>query len=356
MNAALVLAADIGGTKTLLRLGQPQQDKFQVLREQGFASTDYARFEDLLAEFLGSKVQPIAAACFGVAGPVENGVCQTTNLPWLLDAKALSSLLGGIPVHLLNDVEAAAFGILHLAETDLIELNPAGRRRSHAHRAVIAAGTGLGEALILQARGEPVIVATEGGHCDFAPLDADQDRLLGWLRERYPGHISYERVLSGSGLVEIYRFLHAQNPARENPQVAAAMRVEDPAAVIGQLGVTKQDILCYEALKWFARIYGAEAGNLVLKSLALGGLYMAGGIAPKILPILQEGWFMSGFTAKGRLSGLLKEVSVQVVLNPKIVLLGAQTWAVQRQLWAEVASVYNERPDETSKPIGDCKG
>lgn len=334
MNAPLILAADIGGTKTLLRLGNLEEDKFQVLQEQCFASTDYARFEDLLAEFLGSKVQPIAAACFGVAGPVDDGVCRTTNLPWLLDAKSLSSLLGGAQVRLLNDLEAAAFGVLHLAETDLIGLNPAGRHRASAHRAVIAAGTGLGEALILQTEGGPVIIATEGGHCDFAPLDADQDRLLGWLRERYPGHISYERVLSGPGLVEIYHFLREQNLARENPQVVAAMLAGDPAAVIGERGVAKRDVLCYEALRWFARIYGAEAGNLVLKSLALGGLYVAGGIAPKILPILQEGWFMAGFTAKGRFSGLLKEVPVKVVLDPEIVLSGAQTWAVRRMLRA----------------------
>ncbi len=334
MNAPLILAADIGGTKTLLRLGKLEEGEFRVLREQGFASTDYARFEDLLAQFLGSKVQPIAAACFGVAGPVDDGVCRTTNLPWLVDAKALSSLLGGIPVCLLNDVEAAAFGILYLPKTDLVELNPAAKLRTHAHRAVIAAGTGLGEALILQAEWGPMIIATEGGHCDFAPLDADQDRLLGWLRERYVGHISYERVLSGPGLIEIYRFLRAQNLARETPQVAAAMLTEDPAAVIGQFGVTKRDVLCYEALRWFARVYGAEAGNLVLKSLALGGLYVAGGIAPKILPILQEGWFMAGFTAKGRFSRLLEEVPVEVVLNPKIVLIGAQTWAMQRMLRA----------------------
>lgn len=334
MSAPLILAADVGGTKTWLRLGRFYQGELATLREERFASADYPRFEELLARFLGSEGQSIAVACLGVAGPVEDGVCRTTNLPWRLEAKALSRQLGGAKVQLLNDLEAAAFGILHLPEAQFVELNPAAKPRLQAHRAVIAAGTGLGEALILETERGPVIVATEGGHCDFAPVAAEQDSLLAWLRTCYPSHVSYERVLSGPGLVEIYRFLGTRYPEQKNLELACLTKTEDPAAVIGQLGVAKQDALCYEALKWFARIYGAEAGNLVLKSLALGGLYVAGGIAPKILPILKEGWFMAGFTAKGRFRELLETVPVKVVLNPKLVLIGAQAWALQRLLGA----------------------
>ncbi|GAB6068779.1 glucokinase [Methylothermus subterraneus] len=328
MSAPLVLVADIGGTKTLLRLGEVHRGEFHPRREGRFASSEYARFEDLLDEFLG-PLQPVAAV-FGVAGPVVEGICQTTNLPWRLDAKALSAQLEGAKVWLLNDLQATGFGVLTLPEAQLVELNPSAKPRPHAHRAVIAAGTGLGEALILNAEKGPMVVATEGGHCDFAPLDAEQDRLLAWLRARYPGHVSYERVLSGAGIVEIYRFLSARSPERINPELVRLLREQDPAAVIGEHGAAKRDALCYQALRWFARIYGAEAGNLVLKSLALGGLYVAGGIAPKILPVLAEGEFMAGFTAKGRFSELLAQVPVKVVLTTEVVLLGAQAWALQR--------------------------
>jgi glucokinase len=327
MRASLLLAADVGGTKTLLRLGRLDQGEFCVLREGRFISARYPQFEDLVREFLQGEALPIAAACFGVAGPVVDGICQTTNLPWRLEARTLAELLGGAKVELLNDLHAAAFGILHLPETQLVELNQAAEPHPHAHQAVIAAGTGLGEALILKFPEGEKIVATEGGHCDFAPLDAEQDLLLAWLRARYPEHVSYERVLSGSGLVEIYRFLSSRLPERK---IEHPLTAQDPAAVIGQEGVSRRDELCYEALKWFSRIYGAEAANLVLKSLALGGVYVAGGIALKILPVLREGWFMAGFTAKGRFSKLLEKVSVKVVLNPEVVLLGAQAWVLRQ--------------------------
>ncbi len=323
----LILAADVGGTKTLFRLGKLDEGGFSVLREGQLVSARYPQFEDLLREFLQGETLPIAAACFGVAGPVADGVCQTTNLPWRLEAQALAELLSGAKVELLNDLQAAALGVLQLPEAEFVELNPASEPHPHAHQAVIAAGTGLGEALILKTPGGEMVVATEGGHSDFAPLDADQDLLLAWLRVRYPEHVSYERVLSGSGLVEIYRFLSTRFPGRE---IELPPTVQDPAAVIGQEGVSRREGLCYEALKWFSRIYGAEAGNLVLKSLALGGVYVAGGIAPKILPVLKEGWFMAGFTAKGRFSKLLEKVSVKVVLDPEVVLLGAQTWALRQ--------------------------
>ncbi len=332
MNTPLILAGDIGGTKTLLCLGYMDHGSFRSLAKKRYDSAGYANFEDVLADFLAETDTLITAACFGVAGAVVAGVCRTTNLPWVLDEKELCRHLGGAKVKLLNDLEATAFGILHLPERDCIELNPAASSRSGAHQAVIAAGTGLGEALIIQTGKTETIVATEGGHCDFAPIDDQQGYLLAWLRKKYPEHVSYERILSGPGLVNIYHFLVQQDRDRENIEVAAAMAQSDAAAVIGEWGEAERDQLCHRALQLFSRIYGAEAGNLVLKSLALGGVYVAGGIAPKILQVLQQGNFMDGFTTKGRFADLLKKVPVRVVMNTEVVLLGAFNWCAKRML------------------------
>ncbi len=329
MTGTFILGGDIGGTKTLLCLGSEQHGRFRVITSKRYESGAFADFAEVLTDFLASHPVSIASACFGVAGAVVEGICRATNLPWVLDEKELSSLMGGARVRLLNDLEAAAFGILHLPPEDVVDLNPGAVSHPGAHRAVIAAGTGLGEALIIQNGDTEMIVATEGGHCDFAPQNAQEDRLLVWMRESYPGHVSYERILSGPGLVSIYRFLVHDAGMVENAEVVAAMVQEDAAAVIGQWGVERRDNVCFDALRLFSRIYGAEAGNLVLKSFALQGLYVAGGIAPKILPVLRQGGFMEGFTAKGRFSHLLSEVPVRVVTNTDVVLLGAFQWAAE---------------------------
>jgi len=325
----LLLAGDIGGTKTWLSLGELSRQGFSCLLEKQFASGDFRSFEDLLSEFLNEQPGPIATACFGVAGPVEEGKCRTTNLPWVLSEKELANLLPGAKVKLLNDLEAAAHGIVCLPENQLVALNPNARAKASANRAVIAAGTGLGEALIIRHENNDIIVATEGGHCDFAPNSPLQDRLLAKLRNELEGHVSYERLVSGPGLAVIYRFLRDEGIAPENPQLAAAMMERDPSPLISEWGLEKDDRLCLEALRMFASLYGAEAGNLVLKSLALGGVYLAGGIAPKILPVLRQGDFMRGFCDKGRFGKMLAQVPVQVVINPKIVLEGAKQRALQ---------------------------
>ena len=330
MTGTLILGGDIGGTKTLLCLGAELHGRFQILAQDRYESAAFSSFEEVLKVFLAGHDGSINAACFGVAGTVVDGACRTTNLPWILDEKELSNLLGGCRVQLLNDLQAAAFGILHLPAEDFVELNRNASPNPGAHRAVIAAGTGLGEALIIQNGDIDIIVPTEGGHCDYAPCNQQEERLLAWLREQYPEHVSYERILSGPGLVNIYRFLVQDMGALENIEVVAAMRQGDAAAVIGQWGAAQRDRLCFDALQLFSRIYGAEAGNLVLKSLSLGGVYVAGGIAPKILPVLRLGGFMEGFTAKGRFSELLGKVRVGVVMNPEVVLLGTLHWARER--------------------------
>jgi len=336
-----LLAGDIGGTKTWLCLAEVRGDAVRLIARGRFPSRAYDRFEAVLDEFLARHPGPVTAAGFGVAGPVRDGVCRTTNLPWVLEAEALSRRLNGAPVDLFNDLEAAAHGILELPPDRFAPLNPGGRVREDAHRAVIAAGTGLGEALLIHAESGTTVVATEGGHCDFAPRDAREDALLAWLRRLYPDHVSCERVVSGPGLAAIYRFLAETEPERADARVGAAMAEGDAAAVVSRGALERGDPLCLEALRWFASLYGAEAGNLALKSLALGGIYIAGGIAPKILPVLREGHFLAGFTAKGRYRDLLAGVALQVVMFPEVVLLGALARVCRRRLGVEGAAVYN---------------
>lgn len=320
----MILAGDIGGTKTVLSL-MAQSDGGLVCRhEQTYPSLAYPEFTDILKEFLPADTT-ISAACFGVAGPVVNQRCQTTNLPWLLDGEALKTLLGTDKVKLLNDLEAMALGMLHLPDSDLLELNPNAQAQT-GNIAVIAAGTGLGEAILYWDGGHHQPMATEGGHCDFAPQTAQQDNLLAYLRDRYPGHVSYERLIAGMGFSNIYDFLCAQNPAGACPIVPDSNDNEtgiDRNAVISRLGVSGEDALCAETVRLFVELYGAETGNLALKSLAIGGVFIGGGIAPKLLPMMQDGRFISAFKAKGRFYGLLDTVSVKLSLNPRAPLLGA---------------------------------
>lgn len=322
--ALCVLAGDVGGTKTLLALYRSQDGRLERLREARLASADFAGLAEMIAAFLGDDTP--AAACFGVAGPVAEGHCRTTHLPWLLNEMELSSALGGVPVKLLNDLEAAAYGLLRLPDDAFHSLNPG--QAVAGNVAVLAAGTGLGEALLHWDGAGYTAIAGEGGHCDFAPVNELQDGLLVFLRGRCGGHVSYERILSGSGLHLVYQYLLANGAAQANPQVAQALDSEDPAAVIARFGLEQGDASCQRALALFARIYGQEAGNLALKCLARGGVLLAGGIAPKLLPVLKDGAFMAGFCDKGRFAGLLREMPVRVCLEPRVPLLGTAATAI----------------------------
>jgi len=320
----MILAGDIGGTKTVLSLLRKEPDGTRVcLQEQSFASRDFRAFDDILAAFLPSGVQ-ISAACFGVAGPVVNKRCQTTNLPWLLDTAELQQKLGTLHVKLLNDLEAMALGMLFLPEQDLLELNPTAQAQV-GNSAVIAAGTGLGEAILYWDGNNHHPIATEGGHCDFAPQTTQQDMLLSYLRNIYPDHVSYERVISGIGFSHLYDFLCDHDFATA---CLAVPELDDHAggdrnAIISRLGVNGEDPLCAEAVRLFVELYGAEAGNLALKSLAVGGVFIGGGIAVKILPAMQDGSFIRAFKAKGRFLPLLDNISVKLSLNPRTPLIGA---------------------------------
>lgn len=327
-----VLAGDIGGTKTKLAVFQVSADGLHVTAEQVFESRAYPRFAELIEEFLEAHRCDLAAACLGVAGPVRDGRCATTNLPWEVDSGALAKLLGVYRAELLNDLQAMALGMLQLEAGEFVELNP-GHLHREGNRAVIAAGTGCGEALLYWDGRSYHAIATEGGHADFASNNPEQDALLVFLRDQFGGHVSYERLLSGPGLYNIYRFLREREPGSESPEFAAGLEQGiDPGRLIGEFAEQREDGLCLKALRLFASVYGAEAGNLALKSLAVGGIFVGGGIAPKVLRYLREDGFLAAFCDKGRFGPLLKGISVKVATNPDVGLLGAAGRARQLAL------------------------
>ena len=325
----MILAGDIGGTKTVLALFESEGKVLRTVVEATFPSRDHATFEEILAKFLalapGSKPD---AACFGVAGAVIDGHAQTTNLPWTLDEKELAKTLGVRKATLLNDLEAAAYGTLHLSLEEKHVLNPGTSRRKRGNIAVIAAGTGLGEAILFFDGRKYQPIASEGGHGDFAPRTDLELDLYRYLRDKFQGHVSYERVLSGPGFFNVYSFFRDSQHAPEPDWLAERISTSDPSAVVAEVGLAGKDENCVATLDLFATIYGAEAGNLALKALAVGGVFIAGGIAPKILPALtRNDAFLKGFFAKGRFSDLMKGLHVSVALNPRAPLVGAAHYA-----------------------------
>ena len=323
----MILAGDVGGTKTLLAIYETDQESYRCVKKQRYASADYQTFTGLLAAFI-SDVEglQVTAACIGVAGPIVNGDCVTTNLPCVLTRQAISEQLGAQQVCLLNDLEATAWGVLDLPEQHFVELNPDAHYQS-GNSAVVAAGTGLGEAIIAWDGAVHHVIATEGGHTDFAPTNEQEIALLQFMMKKHPEHVSSERLISGEGLINIYQFLKTLNYAEALPETERQMAERDPAAVIGEVGIEGGDVLCVDALTLFCRLYGAESGNLALKCLPYAGIYLAGGIGAKILPFLKNGEFMQGFLAKGRYRSILRKISIKVCTNPEVALLGALSYA-----------------------------
>lgn len=322
----MILAGDIGGTKTNLALYEKtSQGILSCIFEQTFASASYSEFNDILSEFLQSDWR-IDSVCLGIAGPIVNQRCQATNLPWVIDAKELSLKVGTQKVKLLNDLETMAIGLLNSPADELAELNPKAKNQQ-GNIAVIAAGTGLGEAILYWDGQNHHPIATEGGHCDFAPQTAQQDQFLIYLRQLFKAHVSWERVLSGDGFGYIYDFLVADGFA---PTCSAVPSVDDASAtsddrnaIISRLGMNNENTVCAEVVRLFAELYAAEAGNLALKCLATGGVFIGGGIGPKIRPMLENEKFIQAFCDKGRFEHLLSEVSIKLSLNPRAPLLGA---------------------------------
>jgi glucokinase len=317
----LLLAGDVGGTKTAVALFTPTASGVRLVREATLPSGEFKGLEAVVRRFLseGPSVR-ISAACFGVAGPVVDGRCITTNLPWHVGERSLARTIPAPRVRLLNDLEAAAHGVLALPPSALMPLQ-AGKARK-GNMVMIAAGTGLGEAILVWDGARHRVLASEGGHADFAPRNDLESDLLRFLRKGF-GHVSYERVLSGPGLHNIYRFLRDTGHGSEPPWLSERLRSGDPGTVVSEVGLAGAHPLCTAALELFVSIYGSEAGNLALKAVALGGVFVGGGIAPKIRAKLVDGNFRAAFRDKGRYRDLLASIPVRLVLEPRAALLGA---------------------------------
>jgi glucokinase len=327
----VILAGDIGGTKTILGLFEEAGPNLNALSSGEYRTTHFSSLEEIIAAFLGpERSESVHAACFGVAGPVVSGRAMLTNLGWSIEEAALAAALPAADIALINDVQATAIGALHLELNELHVLNEGAKRTEPANIAVIAAGTGLGEGFLFWDGTRYHAGASEGGHVDFAPRNATECELLRVLRVRLGRHVSYERLLSGSGLTAIYQFAREHSGRAEPPWLSARLANGDVAAVIADAALAGDDSVCKAALECFVEIYGAEAGNLALKVLALGGVFVAGGIAPKILAEIRRGAFMRAFTAKGRFAPLLSTIPVKIVLNRTAALLGAAYHAQER--------------------------
>jgi glucokinase len=321
----VILAGDIGGTHTRLAFFEERGGRLRTAVEGTFPSREYASLEAVLKKFVITHPLPITCASFGIAGPVQNGRCDATNIPWVVDSSLVAHEVGLKRVGLINDLEANAWGIAVLEAGDFVVLNP-GASDASGNAAIISAGTGLGEAALYWDGKNHRPFATEGGHSDFAPRNRLEVELLEYLLRQFQ-RVSFERVVSGPGLLNIYRFLRDSGRGEEPPWLAEQMRDEDPGAVISQAALNGKSELCIQTLDLFVSVYGAEAGNLALKVMATSGVFLGGGIAPKIIQKLMEPAFLNAFRAKGRMKPLLQAMPVRVILNEKTALLGAARFA-----------------------------
>ena len=324
----MILAGDVGGTKTNLGLFEGNGDRLRMLRSARFHSADFPGLSELVHAFLddiggaGSSGVGLEAACFGIPGPVIDNRASTPNLAWMIDGRQVATDLHVRQVSLINDLVATAEGIPLLAADELAVLQE-GSPEPEGNRVLIAAGTGLGMALLPRLGGRWVPVPSEGGHADYPPRTEDEIDLLRYLREHY-GRVSSERVVSGPGLFHLYNFLRDVRKMSEAPTVREALaHGDDPAKIIGEAAVARSCEICVRALEMFVSAYGALAGNLALLGTATGGVYLGGGIAPKILPRPTDGLFLQAFTAKGRFVPYLERLPVRVILNDRSALLGA---------------------------------
>jgi glucokinase len=331
----MILAGDVGGTKTALGLFEDSPRGLTPIHQDRFLNADFPSFDAVVERFLSAAPHvQIAAAAFGVAGAVIDGRVEMLNLAWTMGAAELAARFRIPRVRLLNDLEALAFGMLHLRPDEVRVLSTGNGRGRPGTVGMIAAGTGLGEAFLYWDGERHHPMASEGGHADFAPTDEAQEDLLRYLQRTLGGHVSYERILSGRGLVNVYRFLRDTGRADEPKVLRERLeKDDDQARVISEAGLADEFPICTAALDLFVTVYGAEAGNLALKGLTLGGLYVGGGIAPKILPRLTDGRFLERLRAKGRRSALLEQVPVAIALvGGKAAVLGAAYFARQVRL------------------------
>lgn len=330
MSARRVLAADVGGTKTLLQILELREGGWEILLERRFESDLYPTFESMLREFLAGT-EPVGCACFAVAGPVHDRTARVTNLPWIIDADKLGEELRIGRVVLINDFYAVAAGVSQLGGDDLVAIHDV-PRDPHAPIAILGAGTGLGEAVLLPSGKAWKVLPSEGGHADFAPANPLQDELLVRLRARY-GHVSWERVVSGMGLVNILTFLRDTRPELGAHDFTAEVADDDLPPLIAREDAAGNP-LAKAAFDLFVDAYAAEAGNLALKVLARGGVFLAGGIAAKNLRRFRDGRFVRSFTDKGRFRDFVLECPVYVIANARVGLIGA-AWMAKRAAESE---------------------
>jgi len=323
----MILAGDIGGTKTNVALFEIEETG-KPLAQRSFPSGKYDSLDAIVAEFVAEHQPQLTHACFGIAGPVKDGQVKTPNLKWVVDGQRLAQTLKLDRVGLINDLEATAYGTQGLGDAQLHTLNK-GEAESGAHRALIAAGTGLGMAGLFYDGKRYRPLASEGGHIDFAPRSPLEYDLLNYLKEKVGGRVSYERVLSGPGLFNIYSFLRDTKVAEEPDWLAEQIKSGDGSAAVSIAGLSGKSELAVKALDQFVEIYGAMAGNLALLLKATGGLYIGGGIAPKLIEKLKDSTFMKAFTDKGRMSALVSNIPVRVILDDKTALYGAARCAVE---------------------------
>lgn len=341
----MILAGDVGGTKVDLALCKFDNGQLLTVHDHKYHARDFPGLVQIVGAFLAECSQTLGqpvdvlAACFGVPGPVRHGRLKLTNLPWVLDSNQLRVDLKIEHVFLINDLEANGYGIAELTPDQILVLSK-GDPAAEGNRGLIAAGTGLGEAILVWDGHSHLPMASEGGHSDFAARNEEEIGLLRYLQKTVGGRVSSERVISGLGLANVYAYCRDVKGLEEPQWLKDRMRTEDPNAVIGELGESGSSELCVETLNIFVSAYGAEAGNLALKILSVGGMYVGGGIAPKLLKKMQDGTFMKAFTDKGRLSDLLVQTPVRLILESRAALMGAAAYAEARA--AEVGG-HSER-------------
>jgi glucokinase len=321
------LVGDIGGTSARLAIVEIDANHVRLVRQRRFASRNYPGLAPIIRAFLADVADTPGAACFGVACPMEKGRCRGTNLSWSIDQQSLAADIGIPATKVINDLHAMGLGLRRLVPTDFVSLQ-LGSAQERGPIGLIAAGTGLGQAMLTWDGHEYRVHASEGGHASFSPRNELEIGLLRSLGAKF-GHVSRERVVSGPGLENIYRFLVESGRFEEQAPIRMEMEANDAAVVIGQHGLAGTDAACVQALDMFAAAYGAQAGNFALTTMATGGVYVAGGIAVHVLRKLRDGTFMAAFRDKGRLSHILDRIPVRVVVNPHLGMIGAATAAMQ---------------------------
>lgn len=318
----IILAGDVGGTKTLLALYECGGSHLVELKSKKYSSTDYANLELIVKEFLESQQITPASAAFGIPGPVEHGVVKSTNLPWIVDEKLLSKNLHIPKVKIVNDLAATAYQIPFLKDDEKILIKESGKEKRSERYVVVAPGTGLGQAFLICENDKKIVLASEGGHTDFAPTNELELELLHFLLKKFE-RVSYERIISGSGLPNIFDFLVEGKFVKPEDETIERMKTEDRAVVISEMALKHKDKVCEKALDIFVSVLGAHSGNLVINLLATGGVYLGGGIPHKILSKLQDGIFTKSFVNKGRLKPIVDETPVYVIKNNLAALHGA---------------------------------